>query len=543
VRRGALACLCLLAALASVPGRAGALGPIGGLDGRSWELVSPANKNGGQVGVPGTPEAGVAQAAVGGGAVAYGSDASFAEPAGSPPVSQYVATRGAAGWSSANLSPPLLAGTYEGDPYLFFSENLSKGLLSNGWSCADGSNSCEAENPPLGTGAPSGYRNLYLREGSTYTPLITTTNSSLLTVSAQDFRLSFGAASADLSAVVFSTCAALVAGALEVPGTEGCDPAAQNLYRWHFGTLEVVNKLPAQPLSAPGAAIANAAGAVSQGGSRVYWSREGNLYLREGGETEAICEACSFQRATADGSFAFYLKAAHLHRYSAATQADADLTPGGGVAALLAASADGETLFYAASDGLYRRAGATSKKLFSATPASLPPQSGRAVASADGERLFFTYPGILFPRDTDNAPDVYEWEAQGRGSCTSAGGCFGMISANNGLGGQLLDASASGDDVYFTTASTLLLSDPGATDVYDARVGGGLPEPGTPFECEGDDCQGPAPAPEDPTPGTASVGARSNPPLRILGKHKKHHHPRKHKHQKHHKGKRAGRSQ
>jgi hypothetical protein len=31
--------------------------------------------------------------------------------------------------------------------------------------------------------------------------------------------------------------------------------------------------------------------------------------------------------------------------------------------------------------------------------------------------------------------------------------------------------------------------------------------------CNGDACQGPAPAPEDPVPGTATLVAPSNPPL------------------------------
>lgn len=532
-----LASLCFLAALVYLPGAAGASGPVGGLDSRGWELVSPPDKEGGQIGTPGTSQAGAMQAAVGGGAVAYGSDASFAEPAGAPPVSQYLATRGVASWSTANLSPPLLAGTYDEDPYLLFSEDLTRAVLTNGWSCRDGSTSCEAENPPLGPGAPSGYRNLYLREGNTYTPLVTTTNSPLLTVSAEDFHLSLGAASSDLSNVVFSTCAALVVGAVEIPGSEGCEASAQNLYRWHQGSLEVINKLPGQPLSSPGASISPQPGSVSQDGARIYWSREGDLYLRQGSETKFLCEACTFQRATADGSLAFYLKEAHLHRYAASTEVDTDLTPSGEAVALIAASSDGQVLYYVASAGLYRRSGNTATKLFSATSASLPPQSGRARASADGTRLFFTYPGVLFPRDTNQRPDVYEWEAQGKGGCSSVGGCFGMISANNGLGGQLADASASGDDVYFTTASTLLPQDPGATDLYDARAGGGFPEAEAPFECEGDDCQPPAPSPEDPTPGTANVSGRSNPPLQILGKHKKHHHPKHHRHKRRKRGK------
>jgi hypothetical protein len=43
--------------------------------------------------------------------------------------------------------------------------------------------------------------------------------------------------------------------------------------------------------------------------------------------------------------------------------------------------------------------------------------------------------------------------------------------------------------------------------------------------CEGDECQGPPPAPDDPVPGTAVVEGPPNPPVRFpqsqTGKHKK----------------------
>ncbi len=463
-----------------------------------------------------------------GGAVTYGSDASFGDAEGAPPVSQYLATRAADGWRSTNLSPPLLSGTYSGDPYLLFSDGLQRGILENGWSCRDGSPPCAAENPPLGPDAPAGYRNLYLHEGTAYTPLVTNTNSPLLTVPAEDFELSLGAASPDLGHIVIATCAALVAGAIEVPGLDGCDPGAQNLYLWEAGQLTVINKLPGQPVSSPGAAISPNPGAVSDDGSRIYWSEGGNIYLWEAGITRLVSEGGEFQRATRDGSLAFYLKGGHLYRFEAATGSIADLTPTGEVVALVGSSDDGSGLFFVAAAGLYRIHGGAPIKILTASPEALPPASGHSRASADGERFFFTYPGVLHPRDTNQRPDVYEWEGQGRGTCTGAGGCIGLISAGNGLGASLADASASGDDVFFTTASSLLPGDAGAIDLYDARVGGGFPEPPPPFECEGDDCQGPPPVPTDPTPGTAILVGHSNPPLKIT-----HHRHRKKRHRHH----------
>jgi hypothetical protein len=510
----------------------------GGLDGRAWELVSPAEKNGGQVGAPGTDAGGVLQAASNGDGVAFGADASFGTAEGAAPVSQYLASRGEGAWSTRNLTPPLLSGTYEGDPYFAFSDDLARGLLGSGWHCRDDSTTCPAENPPLGSGGPPGYRNIYLREGAAYMPLVTTANAPLLSVPANQFKLSFGAGSPNLAHIVISTCAALVAGAAEVPSGEGCDEAEQNLYMWESGQLKVINILPASVVSAPGASIPSAPGAVSTDGLRVYWSRGGTLYLRQGETTRVVSEGGSFQAASRDGSVAFFIKEAHLIRYRAQTEQVTDLTPSGGALAMIGSSSDGEQLFYVASDGLYRFEGGIGRKLFNSNPAQLPPASGRARVSADGSRLFFTARGVLHPKDINSNPDVYEWEAVGKGSCEKAEGCIGLISDGNGLGGGLADVSSSGNDVFFTTPSSLVGPDPGAVDLYDARVGGGLPEPQPPSECEGDDCLGPAPAPEDPTPGTATINARSNPPLSIVrhktpkGRHHKRRH-RRHRHRGH----------
>jgi hypothetical protein len=52
-------------------------------------------------------------------------------------------------------------------------------------------------------------------------------------------------------------------------------------------------------------------------------------------------------------------------------------------------------------------------------------------------------------------------------------------------------------------------------------------------ECVGDECEAPPPAPEDPTPGTASAEGPANPPVRFPAPPRKHKHKHKHKH--HHK--------
>ncbi|HXV05713.1 MAG TPA: hypothetical protein VFP23_07435 [Solirubrobacterales bacterium] len=58
------------------------------------------------------------------------------------------------------------------------------------------------------------------------------------------------------------------------------------------------------------------------------------------------------------------------------------------------------------------------------------------------------------------------------------------------------------------------------------------PPPAAAAECNGDECEAPPPAPEDPTPGTAVVEGPSNPPVRFpRAHHRKHrHHHKKTRH-------------
>jgi len=189
-------------------------------------------------------------------------------------------------------------------------------------------------------------------------------------------------------------------------------------------------------------------------------------------------------------------------------------------------------------------------------------------ASEDGNRLFFETPDALVAEDTDglggcpmvpehnnagtfnNAPrclDVYEWEAAGSGSCALGApgyyvqdeGCIYLISTDTKGPAVFLDASPSGKDLYFITRSKLVGEDSDElTDVYDARVGGGIAaqnQPPPPPPCEGEGCKSAAsPPPTFQAP--PSFSGPANPkPRRCHGRrcHRKGHHNKKHRKAKH----------
>jgi hypothetical protein len=149
--------------------------------------------------------------------------------------------------------------------------------------------------------------------------------------------------------------------------------------------------------------------------------------------------------------------------------------------------------------------------------------------AAPGEHIaFFQSKSPLVPADTNDQYDVYEWH-NGKLSLISVGtGAKGSYYAGN---------SADGRDVFIETSDRLTWQDSdGVMDVYDARRGGGIPEPPPPPACAVlvGACQAPAPAtPASTPPASASFSGPGNPPTAQPKKPKKKHKKHKKRHAKH----------
>lgn len=289
--------------------RAAAEGAASGLlDGRGWEQVSPVDKRGGEIFglVRGNGQRAPIQASPDGGAMTYGAYApTEPEPAGFTSAMPVLSRRGSSGWSSVDLATPRVGPTEElvaTPEYQLASEDLSRSLLVPlGGGAALLSNQASEFTPYLrnqpacatqGTGPA----------GECFTPLLDSADlpaGTSVGEAVNKLGIVMEGATDDLKHVLLKSTVALTAAPITGP----------ELYEWSQDPpaeqqIQPVSVLPGNEGgmmddagdvttgSDPEGNFSAARNAISQDGSRVFWSDAGEsgrrLFMRELASEETI---------------------------------------------------------------------------------------------------------------------------------------------------------------------------------------------------------------------------------------------------------------
>ncbi len=336
----------------------------------------------------------------------------------------------------------------------------------------------------------------------------------------------FWAASDDGSLVYFTSKAALTKESNTGPEeASGEEDAGNDLYRYDIET-GVLTDLTVDTKDPNGASVLGVVGS-SEDGSYVYFVADGdlggeaksgqpNLYVWHGTASGAgtvtyiatlrapTMEEANDIEAMLAGAFEYHSDVADWT--SRPTESQAYVTPDGRHLAFMSVErltgydnedqvtgqADHEVFEYSAETGRLVCASCDAGDVRPVGSAFIGAKLGERVStpfhqprslSDDGSRLFFSSPDPLVPGILGGNTRVFEYED----------GSVQLISGTESGGGAVfLDASASGDDVFFATRERLVWTDTDElVDVYDARVDGGLAEPPALMPCQGGACREP----------------------------------------------------
>jgi hypothetical protein len=231
-------------------------GELGLADGRMYELVTPAAKNGaliigpnaGAQGGDGAPDALSGQASADGQAIVnLASNPPEAEPLGNAMETAVLSTRGSAGWSSQVIAPPHNEATFisigNGGEYRFFAEDLSQGIVAPFGPFYPLASDATESTLYLRTDFSNGNPEEHCHTGC-FQPLVTTANTPAGTVFGG--ALANGAcpliicgplfvdATPDLSHVIISSAAQLTSASAPEGGE----------YEWSAGRLQLISAPP-----------------------------------------------------------------------------------------------------------------------------------------------------------------------------------------------------------------------------------------------------------------------------------------------------------
>jgi hypothetical protein len=492
-------------------------------DGRQYELVSPPNKEGALI-FPideGDEDLGqlstgdLIQASADGSKITYLSKAPFAEPQGNGTIegSQIFSVRGPSGWSSQDIETPHEEESRisQRPEYRFFSEDLSVGFA------------VPQGKTPLSPSTPVGHKYHYLRndETGTFQPLL----SSAPDVYAAEIE----GGTPDLSHILFTTFDERTTGS--GPLEEWANGQSQTVSVLPEGTVLPggFGGASFDAVSANGSRViwktfegsiyvrdmVSQTTALAGGGRFIGASSDGAQIFYTGGG--AVFEYDVENAQTTDLSVEASSEGAHLVSVPGGFEVVEYMGPSGPAAAVVGeelhhfarVSPEGRYVLFNSTqeltgydnfnesacgggctevyeyDTVARHLNCVSCNPSGAipmgyssipfvTPTGVGPGNGSylsRVLSPDG-RVFFDSTEALVAHDTNGLRDVYEWEPEGVGSCKKAGGCLSLISSGtSGSESFFLDASVSGDDVFFLTSDQLVAQDyDHSPDVYDAHV-------------------------------------------------------------------------
>lgn len=367
-------------------------------------------------------------------------------------------------------------------------------------------------------GVAGGNAGLYVREDGVKTILVSSSERVGDDPDIPREGKFLGASAADGSIVFFSSMHPLTDDA--VADSQGENGTGADLYRWD-ADAPAGSRLEDLTSADPGGAFVLGDAGVSDDGSRIYFVARGalaqgaqsgrpNLYLWEEGVGVRLIAtladildrgvwsqyrglATSYRggttRLSVDGSRFLFESVEKLTAYDNQGRYQSYLYDAG-LDRLVCVSCNRRT---AASSG--------DAQLWGLEAGMVMPFRQPRNLSADGSRVFFESHEQLVSGDVNQKADVYEWSDEGG----DLEGDLRLISTGHGSSdSEFIDASESGDDVFFTTRDRLVGIDAdNQVDAYDARVGGGIasqnPPPSQP-PCGGEGCQPAPPASSTPSP-------------------------------------------
>lgn len=328
-------------------------------------------------------------------------------------------------------------------------------------------------------------RQLYVRENGTRTVKL---NASARSVSLGDGTATLLATTPDGSTAIFTDPTAI---------SDDAGDSGGGIYAYDVDAESLRDLTPYAPgdpgvqgvlgMSDSGSTVYFVASAVlaagaSAGAMNLYVARDGaiefiaELGSEDGGDWTASFEART-ARVTPDGAHLAFLSTASLTGYD-----NTDAITGERDRELFVYDADeGRLVCVSCNPGGVRPTGSASIPV--GTNSNYEPR----ILSDDGSRVLFDSTDALVAADDNGKQDVYEY-VDGRPQLISTG--------TSGDASALVDISPQGRDVFFTTRSRLVATDrDDASDIYDARLGGGFPTPVGSLPCSGEACRGPLGSP------------------------------------------------